>query len=292
MVCPSCGAVAADEARFCASCGTALRGEPGARPAGAPARAGRPEAPAPGMMCPGCRQHTVPIPYFARGANIAKAVVLAPFFTPIASLVFFLLFKDKFLCTWCRSVLPIEAPVGLLEAFSPNVTMLPPGSEALVPYGGPGGGGPAALAASQDSHEIARLERKGRQGRFRAWALGTMTAGLVTLGGLAAGAGGEEAAAVFFSMGGLGGVGAFVAEARGRGHRRLAQEKRKRQETLRILQLARENGGRLTVTLVATRLHMDFKEAEAALDALVDGRRVDIRTDDEGRVTYVFPEIL
>jgi hypothetical protein len=59
-----------------------------------------------------------------------------------------------------------------------------------------------------------------------------------------------------------------------------------------VIHLARQHQGRINVTLVSAALGLDFKEAEALLDSMVDGQRVDMDVDGEGRVTYVFPELL
>src|SRR5262249_14565189 len=89
----------------------------------------------------------------------------------------------------------------------------------------------------------------------------------------------------------LSGVGTLLAGLRSSTLGRLAAMKRRRQERLQIVELARAHEGRLNVTLVASHLHLDFQEAESALDTLVDGQRVDLQVDDQGRVTYVFPEL-
>jgi hypothetical protein len=86
-------------------------------------------------------------------------------------------------------------------------------------------------------------------------------------------------------------VGAGMANRRGDRQQVLANAKRMREETLQVLDLARRYDGRLTVTLVASHLSVDFPEAERMLDRLVDGRRVDMLVDNDGRITYVFPEL-
>ena len=46
------------------------------------------------------------------------------------------------------------------------------------------------------------------------------------------------------------------------------------------------------MTTVAAHMRLDLQEAEALLDSMVDGRRVDVHVDDAGRLTYVFPELI
>lgn len=57
-----------------------------------------------------------------------------------------------------------------------------------------------------------------------------------------------------------------------------------------IYRLAKRNGGVLTVSDVVSELNFDPKEAEAHLDDLTDGHRVDMHVDDDGVVRYVFRE--
>jgi hypothetical protein len=122
--------------------------------------------------------------------------------------------------------------------------------------------------------------------------LGVLSAGF---GGIAAVASTDHegvVAAMFLTLSALSGAGTLLAAVRGSSAARLAESMRRREKMLQILDLARTHQGRLNVTLVASHLHLDFRESEAALDAMVDGRRVDLEVDDEGRVTYVFSELL
>ncbi|MEX2445250.1 MAG: hypothetical protein WD492_16755 [Alkalispirochaeta sp.] len=57
-----------------------------------------------------------------------------------------------------------------------------------------------------------------------------------------------------------------------------------------IFRLAKRKGGILTVSDVVSELNFDPKEAEAHLDGLTDGQRVDMHVDDDGVVRYVFRE--
>lgn len=60
----------------------------------------------------------------------------------------------------------------------------------------------------------------------------------------------------------------------------------------RVFQLARKLGGRLTVSDVVIDLGLDVGEAEELLQSLVDNVRVRMEIDDNGRVTFEFPEII
>ncbi|MFP4373724.1 MAG: hypothetical protein ACLFPO_05300 [Spirochaetaceae bacterium] len=60
----------------------------------------------------------------------------------------------------------------------------------------------------------------------------------------------------------------------------------------RVFQLAGKLGGRLSVSDVVIELGIDVKDAEDLLQSLVDNVRVRMELDDNGRVTFEFPEII
>lgn len=60
----------------------------------------------------------------------------------------------------------------------------------------------------------------------------------------------------------------------------------------RVFQLASKLGGRLSVSDVVIELGVDVKDAEELLQGLVDNVRVRMELDDNGRVTFEFPEII
>ncbi|HEY0715913.1 MAG TPA: hypothetical protein VGF45_24735 [Polyangia bacterium] len=223
----------------------------------------------------------MPVPFFSRGFNLAKAAVMLPL-SPIAPLVFFLIRRDRLVCSWCKNILPGEASLSLLDSFSSSPTGLM-GS----------GGQTDALTRASDAvhHEIAVHEHKSRRSRRRATTLGLATIVMTAVGGTAALEEGAEEATFFFSMGGLSGVGAFASSRRGKRHQLAAEAKRQKFRVLEVLNLARAQGGRLTVTAVAAQMRLDLREAEALLDSMVDGRRVDVHVDEGGRLTYVFTEL-
>jgi hypothetical protein len=235
-----------------------------------------------GRYCEACQQRTVPVPYFSRGVNVAKAVVLFPFTSFVGPLIFFLIRRNKVICSHCQNKLPGEASVPLLDSFSPDAMgalgPMEPG-EDLVPIN---------RAVGQ---EIAVLERSSRKQRRRSWTLGILTAGMAAIGGSNALDGDGEAALVLFGISGVAGAGALVSRQRGQQNGLLAAAARQRQRVLEVLGLARAHAGKLNVTMVASQLHLDFKEAEALMDGMVDGRRVDVEVDEQGRMNYVFPEL-
>jgi hypothetical protein len=237
----------------------------------------------PGVFCQSCGERSLPMPYFSRGMNVAKGAALFAIF-PLAPLLLFLIRKDRVVCGNCKALLPGEVNIPLLDSFSANPRSLEAQQLALARREDP-----ALVEKELVSQEIAHLERRSRKRQGKAWTYGVAAGLLAGTGGMAAVNGGPEQ--VFFALSGLSGVGAFANGRRSRQDNLQAQAKKQRQRVLEILALARQHAGRLTVTLVASHMHLDFREAEALLDSMVDGRRVDVQVDDQGRIAYVFPEL-
>jgi hypothetical protein len=237
----------------------------------------------PGVFCQSCGQRTLPMPYFARGLNVAKAAVLFPF-SVFGPLLLFLIRKDRVVCGNCKALLPGEVHIPLGDTFNPAPRSLDAHQQALARRQDP-----ALVEKDLVSQEIDHLERRSRRRQGKAVTYGVAAGLLVGAGGLAAVNGGPEQ--LFFALGGLSGVGAVTNGRRSRQDNLEAQAKKQRQRVLEILALARQHAGRLTVTLVASHMQIDFREAETVLDSMVDGRRVDVHVDDQGRLAYVFPEL-
>ncbi|TPV92283.1 MAG: TM2 domain-containing protein [Myxococcales bacterium FL481] len=60
---------------------------------------------------------------------------------------------------------------------------------------------------------------------------------------------------------------------------------------LRMLQLARTHGGRVTTIMAATELNMPIADAEKKLDELVAHGHAQMEVTDEGYVVYDFPAV-
>ena len=237
----------------------------------------------PGLYCPYCRQRSVPLPYFSRGLNLAKSAGLL-LLSPLGPLVFFLLRRDRVLCSWCKHLLPDEVDVPLLDSFSSTPVGL---AEAGLRSQDQAG----ALLHSGEGvqHEVALHERKNRRSRGNAITFGVVTTVLGAAGGTVAANAGPAKAIFLFSMSGLCGISALASTRRAKHHRLAAEIKRQR--VLDVLNLAKSHAGKLTVTTVAAHLRLDLREAEGLLDGMVDGRRVDVEVEESGRMTYVFPEV-
>ena len=71
-----------------------------------------------------------------------------------------------------------------------------------------------------------------------------------------------------------------------------AQLVRYRRQQNRIVRLAQERGGRLTVTEGAVGTGLTVEEAEGILQRLAEGGYVEIEVTDSGMMVYRFPEVL
>jgi hypothetical protein len=209
--------------------------------------------------------------------NVAKAMMLMVPFSFVGPLVFFFLRKDRMICGFCNRLMSGEVALPLLNAFSPD-------GAALVPFGG-------ALSPYESEDSLAVLEHQSRRQRSRAWTWGAIAGGLMGLGTLMAGAGDVHSAVGFVAFAAPPAIGAWLAALRSRAFTRRAVAQRGREQRARILELARAAGGRLNVTAVATDLRVELAEAEAVLNTMVDGHRIEMDVDDAGRITYVFSEL-
>jgi hypothetical protein len=87
------------------------------------------------------------------------------------------------------------------------------------------------------------------------------------------------------------GIAAVVSAIRSRSFGRQAACKRAQEQRARTLELARASGGQLSVSLVAAELRIELADAESLLSSMVDGQRVDMEVDENGRISYVFTEL-
>ena len=72
----------------------------------------------------------------------------------------------------------------------------------------------------------------------------------------------------------------------------MARLVRYRRQQNAIVRLARERGGRLSVTEAAADSGLTMQEAESILKELVDGGYVELEITTSGMVVYRFPEVL
>jgi hypothetical protein len=294
MQCAACGSENLLSARFCQACGARLVDQGGAatavavrppRPAPPPPRPHAPSVRPVLLLCPSCGQPARPMPYFSRGVNIAKAMVLMVPFNVFGPMLFFFMRKDRFICGACSRLLSGEAAIPLLQTFSADGGA---GYVAALP-----GGGSSALALYDPNEDLAVLQHQSRRQRARAWSLGAAAAGLAGVGAMAGiGPDGHIGTTLFFMAAAApAAIGAAVAALRSRSFARRFVMKRGREQRARVLELARAAGGRLSVSGVAADLRIELADAESLLNAMVDGHRVEMEVDDEGRISYLFTEL-
>ncbi len=272
--CRQCGRPNPGGAKFCGECGAAAVAETpvGGRfvpmitlPVGANGVLASRVPP-----CAHCGSSRPLAGYFSRAANIVKLVVAAWFWVWPA-VVYYLARRDRLLCAdcgrWRGSAAALEAAAAMWMG---QIASSASGSMALI------------LPPRDESAELALREAATRKRSAVVWGIASAVFVALAVGSGA----GFVAGAVT-----CGGWAAFQL-VRGSKLQQAGDNRKKRHEALRILQLAKTHGGRLSVTDVAASLAMDMGEAERALDALVDGTHVEMNVDDEGRVRYVFTELV
>ena len=74
--------------------------------------------------------------------------------------------------------------------------------------------------------------------------------------------------------------------------KKAAAQEKQNSDFVRIMNLAAQNNGVVTVTMVARTLGVDFNRAEEIINSYVDGFRLDMEVDDDGVIRYVFREML
>ena len=218
-------------------------------------------------VCPHCGAIGPPRSYFDRSANWVKLACTLPLFFPFGSLGFFLWRGERQICRNCNRLLPLHPPalstsvpsnlLGRVLVPNPEVTALQMGARKSTRWG-------AILAALGAT-----------------FALGPLTAAVT---------GGSITATQFLPVLILGGF-AGALFRRGAQKRLASQIAAQRQQEGQVLQLATEQNGIVNVTMVAGRLGVTLKQAEAILDDMVDEQRVTMNVTEEGQINYEFTEI-
>jgi len=279
MTCAGCGSENQASASFCASCGRKLDPAAPDTPGPAVQREFTPQPRPVLVLCSHCGQPMRPVPYFSSGFNIAKAMLLAIPFSFPGPLLFFLLRRDRLICCHCKTLITRNEAMPLLPGISPGGPLVPSISAD------------GRMTMFDPEDDQATLQWQSRRQRRRAWTWGVTSAGLTAFGLFVTGTADLQAGMVFLVSAAPLGIGAMFAAMRSRSLARRAQQKRIHEQRMRVLELARIQAGKLNVSLVAADLRIDLAEAEALLMAMVDGQRVDMDVDDNGHITYVFPEL-
>ena len=253
MHCTACGTQMGPEATSCPSCGT-----PVVRAAARPAAVRR---------CPRCGYWGQGVKYFGRPAHLGILAALSLVTYGIGGLTYWLVCRKRRVCPSCG--LGWESSTRLIE---------PPPAAA----GAPMTAAPAPRASIGDNHKP--LPPGGMARRvFGAGVI--LVATLVILMGIVTFT--PEAIAV----GGVLGAGGSMTFLWGWGALQSRRKAIMRGMERKILLLAQDNGGMLTVTDVAAALDLSLEAAEKILIGMDDGFRIRSDVTDDGVILYEFPEI-
>jgi hypothetical protein len=263
---------------YCWSCGESLSrfGGPCPRCNAPPALPEREPRGRPLGTCPACGYRGDGIPYFRRAGHAALLVAATVFTYGIGGLAYWLLKRNDLICPSCGLSWGRAVPAFL------------PGKESLGPESGTslarGGGDPGRSGTGSSGFPGEALPGSGIGRRVTGVVLALVALLLLGTGIVEAEASMVAASAAF----GAGGAASFAWGWKALQQRREAVLRRLQR---RVLNLARERGGRLTATDVASELDLSLSGGERVLLSLDDGFRVRSDVTDEGLLVFDFPEI-
>ena len=223
--------------------------------------------------CPRCGHVGTGVKHFQRLSHVALLLGLSVFtwFTfGLGGLAYYAVRRKRMICAecglgWEHARIPGPGVAGQPALADPAGTNLVGGGTEF------GAGGP--------------LPRAGVGRRVLGVAVILFAALMVTVGVADA----AVEAVVFGTVAGALGTGTLWWGIQARETRRRAIMARLQR---RVLLLATEKGGTLTVTGVAASLNLSLSAAEEVLDRMDDGLRVRSEVTNEGIIVYEFPELL
>ncbi len=211
--------------------------------------------------CPRCGYRGDGIPYFRRPSHIALLIGVSMFSWGLAGLGYWLFRRNRYICPNC----------GLAWQDYYQYHALPPSVD---------GKGTSAVSSESDPP----LPHGGLLRRILGVGLALLGTLLVVVGITE----GEPAAIGVGSTFGAAGTGSFWWGLKALNERRKALMQRLQQK---ILRLATQRAGTLTVTEVAADLNLSLPAAEKVLISMDDGFRVRSDISPEGVLYYEFPEV-
>jgi hypothetical protein len=214
--------------------------------------------------CPRCRYTGEGIGYFRRPGRFALLMGVSLFTYGVGGVVYWLVRRGYVVCPNCG-----------LTWHHAGVAGLPAGPRGVALRGGRQAGPPALTEVLPSSGVKRRV-------------LGAIVALIAMVAVVVGIAEFEPAAIAAGSAFGLGGTGMFYWGWRALQERRAAITQSIER---RILQLATQRGGSLTVTETATELNLSIPTAERILTGMDDGFRVLSDVTDEGILVFQFPEL-
>jgi hypothetical protein len=262
MYCWSCGETLSRFGGPCPSCNA-----PAALPEREPR--GRPLA-----TCPACGYRGDGIPYFRRAGHAALLVAATVFTYGIGGLAYWLIKRNDLICpscglSWGRAV----------HAFGPGNGALGPGTAVTEGDGADGRSGAPVPRIPAEPLPGSGIGRRVTGVLMALLALLLLGLGIV---------GGDLGMVAVSTVSGAGGAATFAWGWKALQQRREAVLRRLQRK---VLHLARERGGRLTATDVASELDLSLSGGERVLLSLDDGFRVRSDVTEEGLLVFDFPEI-
>lgn len=258
MRCTTCGELVRDGENRCPTCGSVVA----QRSAPVPYRKL--------LQCSRCAYRGDPIPYFRKAGNIGLLVGISALTYGIGGLVYYSLRRTHEVCPSCG--------VGWEHAREPGTAL----ADAPQPAPAPAESAPTAQRSVPPRPP--KLPPSGVGRRIFGGGLAVLATTLITAGA----ATGVLEPVIVGSVSGTVGSGLFLW-----GWKAL---QRRRQAVLqamnrKVLLLATQRQGVLTVTEVAAELNLSLPMAEKILNGMDDGLRVRSDVSNEGIIYYEFPEV-
>ena len=258
MRCTTCGEFLKEHEGACPTCGAVVSARPMMRSMGVEVRS-----------CPRCGHLGTGEKYFQRTGHMGLLIGISVCTYGLGGLAYYFARRHHRICGECG--------LGWENARTPGPGFA--GHPAFADSGGSVQGGSSAELNSE-----ARLPRRGAGRRVLGVAMVLFAGFLVSVGLVQF----ELAAIAVGSVFGVAGTATIWWGLKAREDRRRALMARLQR---RVLLLATERGGTLTVTEVAASLNMSLSVAEGVLDGMDDGLRVRSDITDEGIIVYDFPEL-
>ena len=222
-------------------------------------------------QCARCGHHSEGVPYFRKTGHLALLVGLSVFTYGVGGLVYYARCRKRQVCPNCGLAWEHSRVPGDPERWDA------------------GSGVPAPVTSMTPASPPLRdkpLPPSGIGRRVFGAGLGVM-ATLIITAGIAGGMDGPPI--VIGAFLGMGGSGMFLWGWRAlQGRRQAVLQILNR----KVLQLATQRGGVLTVTEVAAELDLSLEAAEKLMIGMDDGFRVRSDISDEGVIYYEFPEVV
>ena len=258
MRCSTCGEALLNDEDRCPTCGAAVARRRAAQPHRVDLRRDV-------RQCPRCGYRGDGIPYFRKAGHVGLLIGLSVFTYGIGGLVYYASCRRRQLCPSCG--------LGWEHAREPG-----------APYAWEPPAKVSARSKQADTALPARLPPGGLGRRVFGGGLGVLATILITVGI----ASGIPEPIVVGSISGMAGSGMFLW-----GWRALQERRQAVLQALnrKVLMLATERGGVLTVTEVAAELNLTLPAAEKIMIGMDDGFRVRSDISKEGVLYYEFPEV-